>query len=305
MRQKLPNLILFAVPLMFLACSILQPDTQAKPLSSSLTPPGPAPDVTLSSSTPATVLVPARTSIPSPIVRLNENDLVCPSENETAQRFYDEAGGLKANGNVTEAETLYLQAIELDPGFCDAMDNLGQLLREQNKVDEAIRWYQKSLEIVPDNPVAIQNLALAYSLQGKTENALEEYEKLTEVAPENPEGYYGLGNIYVGLDQPEKAIPYFETAEKLYIEQDSPYVADAQYNLGFSHFVLQDCQETKKYLEPIYAQFSEDGGINYALGICTLTAEPTDEKAAREYILKAQELGISIPADVLNAINEK
>jgi tetratricopeptide (TPR) repeat protein len=231
--------------------------------------------------------------------------MVCPSENEAAANFYNQAGSKKDNGDFVKAEELYLKAIELDPEFCDAMDNLGQLLREQNKVDEAISWYQKSLQIVPDNPVAIQNLALAYHLQGKNDEALEEYKKLTEVAPDNPEGYYGLGNVYFNLDQPEKAIPYFETAEKLYSEQGSPYVIDAQYYLGFSHFALQDCLKAREYLEPIYTQLSEDGGINYVLGVCYLTTEPKDEKAAREYILKAQASGIEIPADILEAIKEQ
>lgn len=301
MRQKLPNLILVVIPLLFLACSILQ-TTQTAPLLPSFTPT--MPDSTLAITDTA---VPESTkgALPPPIIKLNANDMVCSSDNEAARNFYNEAGDQKDNGNYAEAKTLYLKAIELDPGYCDAMDNLGQLLREQNKIDEAISWYQKSLEIAPDNPVALQNLALAYSLQGKTEKALEEYEKLTEVAPENPEGYFGLGTIYFTLDQPEKAISYFETAEKLYIEQDSPYVADAQYYLGLSYFGLENCTDARKYLEPIYIQFAEDGGINYVLGVCSLTAEPTDKKAAREYILKAQEAGIQIPADILDAIDEK
>lgn len=293
MRQKLPYPILIAIPLLILACSILQTSSQATP--------APTLAITFSLATPTSVPV----SISSPVIKLNANDMVCPSENEEAQNFYNEAGDRNESGEFVEAETLYLKAIELDPGFCDAMDNLGQMLREQNRIDEAINWYQKSLEVTPDNPVAIQNLALAYSLQGKTEAALEEYEKLTEVAPENPEGYFGLGTIYFGLDQHQKAIPYFETAEKLYIEQDSPYVADAQYYLGFSHFTLQNCTDARKYLEPIYTQFSEDGGINYALGVCSLTEKPIDKKAAREYVLKAQSLGVQIPADILDAINEK
>jgi TPR repeat protein len=82
-------------------------------------------------------------------------------------------------------------------------------------------------------------------------------------------------------------------------------VVDAQYYLGFSHFMLQDCAQAKKYFEPIYDQLAKDGGINYALGICYLTAEPIDKETARKYILKAQGLGVDIPADVLNAIQEK
>lgn len=238
----------------------------------------------------------------TPFVKLQNRDVFCPSENEDAQNFYNDASILKERGDFDGAEELYLKAIELDPNYCDAMDNMGQLLRQQNNIDEAIKWYTKSLEIMPENTVALQNLAVAYQLQGATEKAIEQYEKLVEVAPENPEGHFGLGNIYYYLKQPEKAIPYFETAEKLYDQNASPYLADAQYYLGFSYFMNQDCISARKYLEPIYAQFSEDGGTNYVLGLCFLAAEPTNKELAREYVLKAQALGMTIPGDILSAI---
>lgn len=298
MKQSVPNRLLFAVPLLCLACSLLQPGTPTESIDPSSTP-------VTSSMTPTPVSEATKAYAPTPVVKLSENGMVCPSENETARKSFDEAGELKERGSLAEAEDLYRKAIELDPEFCDAMDNLGQLLRQQNKINEAIGWYQKSLEIAPENPVAIQNLALAYNLQGKTEKALEQYQRLTEVAPENPEGYYGLGQIYFQSDQPEKAIANFEKAERLYSEQGSPYVVDAQYYLGFSHFALENCTEARTYMEPIYPQLAEDGGINYVLGICTLTTEPIDTEAARKYIVKAQELGITIPADVLEAIDEK
>ena len=294
MRHKLFGLMLVIILLLLLACSNLQFNTPTTVLS-----PSGSPTTSGSESTEK-----PSSSTSTPIIRLSRNGVFCPSENEDAQKSYNDANILKENGKFAEAEELYLKAIELDPNYCDAMDNLGQLLRQQNRISEAIDWYKKSLEIMPDNTVALQNLALAYDLDGKTEKAIEEYEKLVEVAPENPEGYFGLGNIYVRLEQPEKAIEYLEMAEKIYAQDGSPYLADAQYYLGLSHFMLQNCVDARKYLEPIYAQFSEDGGINYVLGVCYLSTEPPDVNAARDYILKAQELGIQIPADVLSAIND-
>ncbi len=294
--------MLVVAMLLFLACSTLQPPLETRAPVSTLIP-------TMPAATPAQVatadLEPAEASGPTPLIKLTANDLFCPSENEQAAKFFDEASDRKDAGDFAQAETLYLKAIELDPGYCDAMDNLGQLLREQNRIDEAINWYQKSLKILPTNRVALQNLALAYNLQGETDKALEQYQTLAEVAPDDPEGYYGLGTVYYNLNQFEKAIPYFEAAEKLYLQANSPYVVDAQYYLGFSHFMLQDCGQAKKYFEPIYDQLAKDGGINYALGICSLTSEPIDKEAARKYILKAQELGVDIPTDVLDAIDEK
>lgn len=243
-------------------------------------------------------------STPKATVRLDKRDIFCPTKNDAAQEAYNAAIGSMDKGEYSDAERLYLRAIELDPAYCDAMDNLGQLLRRQDRIDEAIGWYLKSLEIMPDNTVALQNIALAYNLQGESKKTIAAYERLVKIAPDNPEGYFGLGSTYYNLQQLEKAIEYLKTAERLYIQEDSPYVLDAQYYLGFAHFDLQNCVKAKEYLESIYDQFSEDGGVNYVLGVCYLSVKPVDVKVAREYILKAQEAGIQIPADVLKAIKE-
>lgn len=286
MKQKHLGFILVIVSMLFFACSNLQPKL------TSTTHPTENPE---STQEPVSTLN----------VKLEEEDIFCPTNNEEARKLYNDAGNLQQNSKFTEAEKLYARAIELDPNYCDAMDNLGQLLRQQNKIDEAIIWYKKSLEVKPDNTVALQNLALAYNLQGETQKAIESYETLTKIAPENPEGYFGLGSIFYRLEQPEKAISYLLTAEKLYLQESSPYITDAQYYLGFSYFTLQDCANAKKYFEPIYNQFSNDGGVNYVLGICYLQSEPKDVNVARTYILKAQEAGIQIPAEILSTINEK
>jgi tetratricopeptide (TPR) repeat protein len=284
--------IILIILLFSLACSSLSLKTPG------VTPIAPESSVTMSPATSEPLQV-----TPTVVIRVGGNDIFCSSANEDARNAYNDAMNLAKAGKFEEAEGLYLKAIELDPKYCDAMDNLGQLLRQQNRVDEAIEWYKKSLVIMPDNTVALQNIALAYSFQGKTQEAIENYETLIDVAPENPEGYFGLGNIYFNLEQPEKAIPYFEAAEKLYAQSASPYLPDAQYYLGFSYFMVEDCTTAKKYLEPIYTLFSNDGGTNYVLGVCYLTTEPKNEKLARDYILKAQQLGINIPSDILSAID--
>lgn len=282
MKQKRLGVILIIASVLLFACSNLQPTPTKSPEGSS---------------------EPTQESISTPVVKLEGKDIFCPTQNEEAQKLYNDAGDLQQNGKFAEAQKLYERAIELDPKYCDAMDNLGQILRQQNKIDEAILWYKKSLEVKPDNTVALQNLALAYNFQGETQKAIETYEALTKIAPENPEGYFGLGSIYYRLEQPEKAISYLLTAEKLYTQESSPYVTDAQYYLGFSYFTLQDCTNAKKYFEPIYNQFSNDGGINYVLGVCYLQSEPKDVNVARTYIQKAQEAGIQIPSEILSAIN--
>lgn len=215
---------------------------------------------------------------------------------------YDEAIGLADQGKLQEAEERYRKAIELDPGYCDAMDNMGQLLRRQGRMEEAVSWYKRSIEIAPDNFVAIQLLAVAYKIQANYEKAIAEFERLIEVVPDDPEGYYGLGTSYLDLQQPAQAIGYLEKAEERYEQTGSPWIVDAQHYLGLAHFMVDNCTKAKEYLEPIYAQLEGDGVTNYILGVCYLTSEPVDLDLARAYIQKSQELGITIPDAVLQAL---
>jgi tetratricopeptide (TPR) repeat protein len=310
MKQKALVIAGMAILLLLLACSSKPTDIPTDislsdpptPFVGVTPPPAPTASPVRPTITPTVIVTDAPT--PKATVRLDERDVFCPTENDEAKEAFNAANDSRDKGEYPEAERLYLQAIELDPAYCDAMDNLGQLLRRQDRIDEAIGWYLKSLEIMPENTVALQNIALAYKMQGESEKAVDAYMRLVKMTPDNPEGYFGLGSIYYNLQQLEKAIEYLETAERLYIQEDSPYVSDAQYYLGFAHFDLQNCMKAKEYLEPIYDQFSENGGINYVLGVCYLSVKPADVKMAREYILKAQEAGIQIPADVLKAIKE-
>ena len=285
MRRKQWVLIVPAASMLILACATLLPTAT----------PTARPTATRKST---------QTATQTPNIRTQENEVFCPSENEEAVTAFNEGVDLQRNGDIEGAQERYARAVEIDPQFCDAMDNLGLMYRRQDNLADAIYWYERSLEIRPDNATALQNLGLAYSFQGETQKAIETYEKLVEADPENPEGYFGLGTMYVTLEQPEKAIQNFEIAEEIYLRESSPYAADAQYYLGFSYFMLDDCATATQYYEPLYDQFSDVGAVNYVMGICSLELHPEDVETARAYILKAQEAGLEIPPDVLEEIDE-
>ncbi len=249
---------------------------------------------------------PAQEPSPFPEItpKVGAQETICSTENEQARQFYNEALDLRDQGDVENAKQLYLKAIELDPNFCDAMDNLGQLLRTQGDIEGAINWYQQSIQVRPDNTVAHMNLAIAYRMQGKTERAIGEYERITEIDPENPEGYYGLGNIYLYLKQPHKAIVQLEKAEELYEKQSSPWITDARYSLGAAHYLLAEYKKAIEYIEMIYPEMQNDAEVNFLLGMCYLSPEVDDLELAKKYINKAQELGMEIPADVLQKLRK-
>ena len=77
------------------------------------------------------------------------------------------------SGHLSEAETLYRQAIDLLPNFAEAKTNLGQVLALQGFLKEAKPWF---LEAIADKPLlmpAYANLVLLFYLMGDLEAAQE------------------------------------------------------------------------------------------------------------------------------------
>ncbi len=225
-------------------------------------------------------------------------DMLCSSDIPAAEEAYNRAWDSFDRGDLDQAEQLYGKAIELDPGFCDAMDNLGLLLRQEGRLDEAISWYKASLEVLPSNATALQNLAGAYQVRGDTQNAINSFEALIELDPQNPEGYYGLGNLYSHLGRAPDSVPYLETALQLYDNPGSPRALDAHYLLGLALYTTEDCLNAVPHLEAGYDHFEEDPDVNYALGYCYLTPEFNDTESARVFLKKAESLGVDIPSEL-------
>lgn len=194
------------------------------------------------------------------------------------------------------------RAVGSDPGYCDAMDNLGQMLRTQGDVNEAIRWYQRSLKVKPDNAVARQNLAQAYLILGERDQAVAQYQWLTENAPRNPEGFYGLGQTYLGAGRTREAIAVLERAAELYREQASPLLVDAYYLLASAHLDQREYRKAKRYLELTYPGREDDPDINYLLGLCYLDPANPDKVKAARHLNKAQRLGVKVPAELLQGL---
>jgi tetratricopeptide (TPR) repeat protein len=231
-------------------------------------------------------------------------EVLCPTENEQARILYNDAIELQDQGQREQAKELYQNAIELDPSFCDAMDNLGQMLRSQGSVEEAIYWYERSIEVLPNNTVAHQNLAVAYKIQGRIADAITQYELIVQIDPDNPEGYYGLGSIYLDSGQPEQAVTQFKRAEELYAKESSPLIQDARYGLGVSYYRLEECEKARDYFEQIYPEKQDNPYTNYFYGLCYLCPEIKDLELAERYLSKAKELGVDIPESVLQQLSE-
>jgi len=239
------------------------------------------------------------------ISRMQNVDVYCPSDVADASNAYNRAITQETAGDFEGAEQSYREAIDLDPKYCDAMDNLAILLKKNGKVDEAIALYQQSIKVKPDNDVAHLGLANAYASQERYDEALGEYSALAQIDPGNPEGYYGAGIVYFDNERYTEAIVQFEQAETIYKQQNSDYVMDAQAYLGFSHTLLGEYETGRDYLEPIYPSYANNSYFNYLLGVCYYYGESIkDDALAKQYLTRAGDLGYDLEPELDSFISQ-
>lgn len=237
-------------------------------------------------------------SAPTKPVRTVEFEMYCNTGSVDAKRSYDKANEALTRKELETAKHYYMEAIALDPKFCDAMDNLGMTLRQLGEIDEAVQWYRRSIELNQANPVPHANLGLIYILQKNYDAALASYQKAAGLTPDNPEGHYGMGNALFQQNKFDEALISFGKAAALYEKNGSPLVSDAHYFLGLCHFNLEQYAKAAEYFRLAEGKFSDKASVNYYLGLCYLTEELYDRDAANRYIGLAQKQGAVIPEDV-------
>lgn len=170
------------------------------------------------------------------------------SENPEAIAFYKKGNKEAEKDNTQEAINLYKKALKIDPNFTSAWNNLGLSYKKLENYDEAIGAYEKSLEKDPNGIMPLQNMAIAYKDKKDYKKALKTYEKLARLDDQNPEIYYGIGQICaLSLHDFEKGLDNMCKAYTLYVEQKSPYRADAEKMINLISVEMEKAGKEKTF----------------------------------------------------------
>jgi tetratricopeptide (TPR) repeat protein len=153
------------------------------------------------------------------------------SRNKKALKYYNEGEDYYRREQYNLAVVSFNRAVDADPKFAFAWDNMGICQRKMGNYKEAIKCYQKSLEIEPKGTMPLQNMAVAYEYLKEYQKAAETYETFIKLYPGDPEGFYGAGRTYYISGNYEKGVDYMFKAYQLYTDKKSPYVNDAISNL--------------------------------------------------------------------------
>ena len=96
-----------------------------------------------------------------------------------------------------KAASHYRKALEINPDFAPAANNLAYHLSEREKnYDETLKYARKAKAILPEDPSVMDTLGLVYFRKGLYGNAVEEFKDCLEIIPDNPLVHYHLGITY-------------------------------------------------------------------------------------------------------------
>jgi tetratricopeptide (TPR) repeat protein len=95
----------------------------------------------------------------------------------STEELYDEGLDLAFEGKFREAIEKYRAALEVDPGYVDAVHALAMAHSELAELDDAIAVGQRLCDLVPDDILAHTSLSTFYQRKGLIKEAEEEAAK--------------------------------------------------------------------------------------------------------------------------------
>jgi tetratricopeptide (TPR) repeat protein len=123
-----------------------------------------------------------------------------------ARYYYAESLG--GSGNWAGAEPEFQAALGINSKSADAEAGLGRALARQNRLEEAAPHYRKAIELDPGFSDALLELADLYEKNGRKAEAIEIYQRF----PQNAAVQERLGELLLETKKYGEAIPRLEAA---------------------------------------------------------------------------------------------
>jgi tetratricopeptide (TPR) repeat protein len=108
------------------------------------------------------------------------------------------------------AEAAYLKALEVRPGYGEAISALARVYQDSGQAAKATELLTKAATDNPKDGKVQFNLGVFYLNSGKAEEAAASFQKAAEADPGNAEIYYYLGTLAVGQNKIPEAIANLE-----------------------------------------------------------------------------------------------
>ncbi len=132
-----------------------------------------------------------------------------------ARSYYTQGFIMSQENRFPEALDLYEKAIEIDPNYSEAYNNIGRILYSHQRYDEAEKYWMKSLESNPDLPEVRNNLGTLFIRKGDIEKAIKEYRTAVGLVRDYFKAQHNLAKALLLSGQRETALQEFIKAFKM------------------------------------------------------------------------------------------
>lgn len=132
-----------------------------------------------------------------------------------AEAHQNIGNALASMGKHEEAISSYNCALQIKPDLVKALNSMGPALAALERYDEAIDSYNRALQIKPDYPEALNNLGITLMEIGRYSEAIESFRKALQLKPNQPESLNNLGTALKAYGLIDEAKSSYQQALKL------------------------------------------------------------------------------------------
>ena len=216
--------------------------------------------------------------------------------------FIDSYRGLAIAYNKQErfamAVSILKRAIAVAPKDANCYNLMGEAYNHIGSYDRAISFYDKALEIEPNLVDAYYGLAVCYREKDLVEEEITAYNNILAIKPDAYAALVNLGNAYFGRGKYTEAIKQYKKAVEI-----QPGEAMLYYNLGAAYSNKKDYKRAvAEYLKAVGID-PKIGDAHYGLAFGFYNLK--DYESAWKHIKIAQELGVKVTEDQLDAIKSR
>ena len=172
------------------------------------------------------------------------------SEEWTPSFWYWRAQALIELARDLDAIACLDKALDIDPGFADALESMGICFHYSGKFEEALICYDRTIDITPVHSSAWLNRGYALARLERHDEAMRSFDQALRYDPECVEGWIGKGHVLEVYGQLEEAISLYDRALLIDPECVDALMdkADCLEELG-RHEEAEQCLDTVVSLE--------------------------------------------------------
>jgi protein O-GlcNAc transferase len=149
------------------------------------------------------------------------------------QNLAQQAIAFHQQGNLADAEKLYLQILEVDPALFGPRYYMGVLRLQQGRNQEAADYLAEALKVYPEDLGALMNYGMALRAAGQGAQALEQFDKILALQPNTAEAHFNRAIALADLQRFELAVEAYDRALVL-----RPEFISAMVNRAAAHAAL-------------------------------------------------------------------